>query len=365
MNRSFKVVFNKTRGALMVVTLPKFGDSLKDKLGDYLPIVDKLGQQLCKLEVKKDEVNKIEHDTHVIIGGKPDNSPVLVGSVGGDRLLNANLNVDLSSDDNGVNLALIMAGIFVPNGTNPDLTFTRVGNTLFDVKSGNLFGHINGSSAINVGKILTASATLKKQIKENEVTITGSANTGANSTTTIIEGNSKLTIEGTGCVAGAFGGGSAIALGGNATSNVTGNTTIVINNSGVNDGMSIDSLSVGVVGGGLAVAGFGGTSSTATGMNEDNYTLLDLKKGVVVGAIGGGVAAAGDAVVQNYVDDLKLPGKVTVTSTESGTASSTSQKVLINLGKDVATAGVIGGGIAFADAFGQKDTNKGTSLNFA
>lgn len=148
----------------VVLKLPKFGDTLKEKLGDYLPIVDKLGQQLSKLEVEKDEINKIEHDTHVIIGGKPDNSPVLVGSVGGDRLLNANLNVDLSSNDNGVNLALIMAGLFVPNGTNSDLTFTRVGNTLVDVKSGNLFGHINGSSAINVGEILTVSASLEKEL---------------------------------------------------------------------------------------------------------------------------------------------------------------------------------------------------------
>ena len=321
------------------------GKKFEEKFKPYIPTIEKLDQQL---EAVNADIRN-EGDTRVVIGGKQGNSPVLVATVGGDRILNTNVSVDISSKSPLINAL----NAIVPQGNNTDLAITRVGNTLVEVKSGNLFGLVNGSSAINVGNIVEATA--------NIVNSDFKVNPSANSTTTIIEGNSKLTIEGTGCVAGALGGGSAIALGGNATSNVTGNTTIVINNSGVNDGQSIDSLSVGVVGGGLAVAGFGGTSSTATGTNEDNYTLLDLQKGVVVGAIGGGVAAAGDAVVQKYVDDLKLPGKVTVTSTESGTASSTSQKVLINLGKDVATAGVIGGGVAFADAFGQKDTNKGTS----
>ena len=324
---------------------PVIGNKFKEKFKPYIPTFEKLDQQL---EAVNADIRN-EGDTRVVIGGKEGNSPVLVATVGGDRILNTNVSVDISSKSSLINAL----NAIVPKGSNPDLTVTRVGNTLVEVKSGNLFGLVNGSSAINVGNIVEATA--------NIVNSDFKVNPSANSTTTIIEGNSKLAIEGTGCVAGAFGGGSAIALGGNATSNVTGNTTIVINNSGVNDGKSIDSLSVGVVGGGLAVAGFGGISSTATGTNEDNYTLLDLQKGVVVGAIGGGVAAAGDAVVQKYVDDLKLPGKVTVTSTASGTASSTSQKVLINLGKDVATAGVIGGGVAFADAFGQKDTNKGTS----
>lgn len=325
--------------------LPVIGNKFKEKFKPYIPTIEKLDQQL---EAVNADIRN-EGDTRVVIGGKEGNSPVLVATVGGDRILNTNVSVDISSKNPLINAL----NAIVPKGNNPDLTVTRVGNTLVEVKSGNLFGLVNGSSAINVGNIIEATANFANSDFK--------VNPSANSTITIIEGNSKLAIEGTGCVAGAFGGGSAIALGGNATSNVTGNTTIVINNSGVNDGKSIDSLSVGVVGGGLAVAGFGGTSSTATGTNEDNYTLLDLQKGVVVGAIGGGVAAAGDAVVQKYVDDLKLPGKVTVTSTESGTASSTSQKVLINLGKDVATAGVVGGGVAFADAFGQKDTNKGTS----
>ncbi len=329
--------------------LPVIGNKFKEKFKPYIPTIEKLDQQL---EAVNADIRN-EGDTRVVIGGKEGNSPVLVATVGGDRILNTNVSVDISSKNPLINAL----NAIVPKGNNPDLTVTRVGNTLVEVKSGNLFGLVNGSSAINVGNIIEATANFANSDFK--------VNPSANSTITIIEGNSKLAIEGTGCVAGAFGGGSAIALAGNATSNVTGNTTIVINNSGVNDGKSIDSLSVGVIGGGLAVAGFGGTSSTATGTNEDNYTLLDLQKGVVVGAIGGGVAAAGDAVVQKYVDDLKLPGKVTVTSTESGTASSTSQKVLINLGKDVATAGVIGGGVAFADAFGQKDTNKGTSSALA
>ena len=321
------------------------GKIVKNKLKPFQPTIDKLDQQLTVLE---SEV-VIKDGTNVIIGDEEGKSPVLVASVGGDRVVNANAKLEVPL----LGLLITDKVPSLPSGENPDLKLIRVGDSKVILKSGNLFSHVNGSSAINVGNV--AEATVSK------LGITATVKPSANSTTTIIEGNSTLEIEGTGCVAGAFGGGSAIALGGNATSNVTGNTTIVINNSGVNDGKSIDSLSVGVVGGGLAFAGFGGTSSTATGTNVDNYTLLDLQKGVVVGAIGGGVAAAGDAVVQKYVDDLKLPGKVTVTSTASGTASSTSQKVLINLGKDVATAGVIGGGVAFADAFGQKDTNKGTS----
>ena len=237
----------------------------------------------------------------------------------------------------------------LPKGNHPEITITREGNSAVLVKSGNLFGHVNGSSAINIGDIIQAQATAKK----GHLEITGTVSSNAKSTSTILQGNSTLTVEGNGCIASGIAGGSAIALGGTATSKVTGQSQIVINNNGINDGTSINSMSVGLVGGGLAASGFGGSSSSDVGT-----TLIDIQKGVVIGAIGGGVAVAFDTDQKS----LDVSGvKVETTNTQSGNSKVSSGAVQINLGKDAATAGVIGGGVAIADAYGQETTNDGAS----
>lgn len=304
---------------------------------DYKPISDaasKVIQQFDKLT----EMTKTNNgDTHVIIGGDGKGSPVLVGSVGADRVVNANLEIKFG--DNPYDEA---------DGSLPNLTVSRVGDSLVEVKSGNVFGHVNASSAINVGAIGSAEATKDMGILG---TITVSAAPGAESTTTILDGNSYLTIEGTGCVGGAFAGGSAIALGGKADSQVTGNTQIIVNNSGENDGNGINALSVGLVGGGFAASFFGGESTSTVG----GTTLIDVQKGVVIGAVGGGVAATGDAALGSI--DVHPSVDVTINSSKAGTSTATSKAVQLNLGKDSATAGMIGGGIAMADGFGQADGN--------
>ena len=316
-------------------------DKVNEKIKPFKPYIDKIDQQFESIDTNK----IINGNTLTIIGGVEGNSPVLVGSVGADRVINANVKVEF--DKMGSLIGLVAPSL--PKGNHPEITITREGNSAVLVKSGNLFGHVNGSSAINIGDIIQAQATAKKGPLE----ITGTVSSNAKSTSTILQGNSTLTVEGNGCIAGGIAGGSAIALGGTATSKVTGQSQIVINNNGINDGTSINSMSVGLVGGGLAASGFGGSSSSDVGT-----TLIDIQKGVVIGAIGGGVAVAFDTDQKS----LDVSGvKVETTNTQSGNSKVSSGAVQINLGKDAATAGVIGGGVAIADAFGQKDTNKGTS----
>lgn len=304
---------------------------------DYKPVADAASKVIQQFDKLTETAITNSGGTYVIIGGEGKGSPVLVGSVGADRLINANLEVRFG--DNPYDEA---------DGSLPNLTVSRVGDSLVEVKSGNVFGHVNASSAINVGAIGSAEATKDMGILG---TITVSAAPGAESTTTILDGNSYLTIEGTGCVGGAFAGGSAIALGGKANSQVTGNTQIIVNNSGENDGSSINALSVGLVGGGFAASSFGGESTSTVG----GTTLIDVQKGVVIGAVGGGAAVAGDVALGNI--DVHPSVDVNITSSKAGTSSVASKTVQLNLGKDAATAGMIGGGIAMADGFGQADGN--------
>ena len=314
------------------------GDIVNEKIKPFKPYIDKIDQQFESIDTNK----TLNGNTLTIIGGVEGNSPVLVGSVGADRVINANVKVEFDKMGS-------IIGKFVPSlpkGNHPEINLHRKGDSIVNLKSGNLFGHVNGSSAINLGNVVQAKATAAG-------IITGTVTPNANSTTTILEGNSLLTVEGNGCIVGGIAGGSAIALGGTATSKVTGQSQIVINNNGINDGTSINSMSVGLVGGGLAASGFGGSSSSDVGT-----TLIDIQKGVVIGAIGGGVAVAFDTAQKS----LDVSGvKVETTNTQSGNSKVTSGAVQINLGKDAATAGVIGGGVAIVDAFGQKETNKGIS----
>lgn len=327
--------------------VPKEIPPIAEKLDKVLPIINKLDQQLTKLDADRE----IAGGTYVIIGDNSGKSPVLVASTGADRVLNTNLQIGIAI---GVNNDPDLEGMQMQGGTTPNITVTRKGDSVVDVLSGNLFSHVNASSAINVGNIgkVTASESVTL-FGKLQINATGVAKPNAESTTTILNGNSLLNIKGTGCVAGALAGGSAIALGGSATSKVTGQSQIIVNNSGVNDGSSINSMSVGLVGGGLAASGFGGSSSSDVGT-----TLIDIQKGVVIGAIGGGVAVAFDTDQKS----LDVSGvKVETTNTQSGNSKVSSGAVQINLGKDAATAGVIGGGVAIADAYGQETTNDGAS----
>lgn len=171
-----------------------------------------------------DELAKLNFNlsTHTIVGDvNGDSSPVVLDMVGSDRFINVSLNA--------------------PDDLSRDYTITRHGNSTIELQSGNVIGAIGGSSAINVG--------------EGFKLWGGFVQTGAKNTETIVDGNSTINVQGTGCVAGAFAGGSAIAVfDGTANSTVTGNSYFTLNNSKGNEAHgSINTLAAGIAGGGLAI----------------------------------------------------------------------------------------------------------------
>lgn len=298
---------------------------------EYKRVAKVLNQQFDGLV---DGETRIVGDTRTVVGdSKTDNSPVVLGMVGGDRLLHL-------------------------LGEAP-IDVVREGNTQIDLLSGNVIGAIAGSSAINVNAV-----TLKKSIIQLQ--------TKAESSRVTVTGNSVLNIGGTACAAGAFAGGSAVSIGGKAESQVTGNSTIVLNNTTENEGGSINSLNVGLIGGGLAVATLGGTSTSTVG----GQTTIDLQNGLALGVVGGGVALTldpSDAINKLFADkDGDTPAgplnqyKDNILFDEdalhaTGTAAVKSGNVTIKVGSGATVAGIVGGGLAGSHQYGDATASSTTS----
>ena len=193
--------------------------------------------------------------------------------------------------------------------------------------------------------------------------------TGAKNTETIVDGNSTINVQGTGCVAGAFAGGSAIAVfDGTANSTVTGNSYFTLNNSKGNEAHgSINTLAAGIAGGGLAI----GMASGDAVSKVEGSTVIDLQNGLAAGVMGGGMALSVDGgTMMDFfngklhaendafkpINELgkkiseKLKGfspKLTETvKTESGTALAESHDITIKVGTGMTTLGLVGGGMA-------------------
>ena len=242
-----------------------------------------------------------------------------------------------------------------PDDLSRDYTITRHGNSTIELQSGNVIGAIGGSSAINVG--------------EGFKLWGGFVQTGAKNTETIVDGNSTINVQGTGCVAGAFAGGSAIAVfDGTANSTVTGNSYFTLNNSKGNEAHgSINTLAAGIAGGGLAI----GMASGDAVSKVEGSTVIDLQNGLAAGVMGGGMALSVDGgTMMDFfngklhaendafkpINELgkkiseKLKGfspKLTETvKTESGTALAESHDITIKVGTGMTTLGLVGGGIA-------------------
>ena len=177
----------------------------------------------------------IDHGTHTIVGTSDSRtSPVVLGLVGSDRVL---------------------ATGFLDDG-NTELV--RSGDSVVEVKSGNVIGASIAGSAINV-TVATANTTL--------------------------DGMSRLNVTDTGCIAGAFVGGSAVSiLGGKAESLVTDGSQFVLDNKTENSpNGSINTLATGIAGGGLAA----GILASA---NVEEDVVVNIAGGETVGLMGGGAA---------------------------------------------------------------------------
>ena len=280
----------------------------------------------------------LDKGTHTIIGdGEGNTSPVVLGMVGTDRVLNPTINFSI-------------IGTPKPN----TLEVVRNGNSVVDIVSGNVIGAIGASSAINIGNGLKLKYVFT---------------TNAGKTTTTLNGDSILNVNGTGSIAGAFAGGSAISvLDGIANSTVTGNSYFTLNNSKGNEAHgSINTLAAGIAGGGLAI----GMASGDAVSKVEGSTVIDLQNGLAAGVMGGGMALSVDGgTMMDFfngklhaennalkpINELgkkiseKLKGfspKLTETvKTESGTALAESHDITIKVGTGMTTLGLVGGGMA-------------------
>lgn len=289
-------------------------DTLKGILSDKEAL-----EKLEKLGIGEDVINKIIniHSTdasnfvgniNVTVGTAGENSPVVIGLMGGDMAVGALLDkVDLTRDGN-VNIA---------------------------VNSGNLLGGVGGSVAVGIAGV--AETTLNGNVN---VDVTGGSNIG-----------------------GFAGGGLAGVFGGQATSTVNGDVNININTYGDRETGAIDGLTAGVAGGGVAAA----VAGTAESVVNGNTSIKLSGNGTALGIIGSGVAFAteygsNDASASastgktNIVVDLdtaNLDKSVLVAAVGSGNAAD-----MVGHG---AAVGVIGGGAAIANTSNTNNTAEITS----
>ena len=317
----------------------------------YKHIIEIMQKQFEPLD--SNSILILDKGTHTIIGDAEDNtSPIVLGMVGADRVLNPALNLALDKNEIG-------------KQASRSTEIVRHGNSVVEIESGNVIGAIGASSAVNIGSGLTISK--KKSL--GPVEITGYVYTNASNTTTTLNGDSILNVKGTGCVAGAFAGGSSIAVfDGVSNSTVTGNSYFTLNNSKGNEAHgSINTLAAGIAGGGLAI----GMASGDAVSKVEGSTVIDLQNGLAAGVMGSGMALSVDGgTMMDFfngtlhaennafkpINELgkkiseKLKGfspQLTETvKTESGTALAESRDITIKVGTGMTTLGLVGGGIA-------------------
>lgn len=307
---------------------------------------DKLEKTVNKLDLAEESVT-LTGDTNILIGtnpagGEEQTNPFLIGTVAGDRLVGAGMSGTIS-----------MFGSEHPLGEGgvTSIEIKRTGNTKVTMLSGNSLLMFGGSSAINVGGFGGSASFLNGLLG-------GTINFTSESTKTVLDGSTYMAIKGSSSVAGLFGGGSAIALGGTAISEVLGNSHIVIDTETNSEGY--EGGSVGVVGGGFAAGVLGGEAQSSVA-----GTQIDLNGGLVVGTIGGGAAVSGEIspVVDSLLDGALLQIKDNLVLTGSleqgGSAITTSGNIVINVGAEASSYGLVGGGLAAAQSM--YDSEKGST----
>lgn len=307
---------------------------------------DKLEKTVNKLDLAEESVT-LTGNTNILIGtnpagGEEQTNPFLIGTVAGDRVVGAGMSGTIS-----------MFGSEQPLGEGgvTSIEIKRTGNTKVTMLSGNSLLMFGGSSAINVGGF-GGSASFFNGL------LGGTINFTSESTKTVLDGSTYMAIKGSSSVAGLFGGGSAIALGGTAISEVLGNSHIVIDTETNSEGY--EGVSVGVVGGGFAAGVLGGEAQSSVA-----GTQIDLNGGLVVGTIGGGAAVSGEIspVVDSLLDGALLQIKDNLVLTGSleqgGSAITTSGNIVINVGAEASSYGLVGGGLAASQSM--YDSEKGST----
>ncbi len=341
--------------------LQSFIEKILEKKPELKPILDKvvkLNEQFRPLEESK-PIN-VSGSTEFIVGGEAKN-PLIVASVGADRVINAGLGLGFSFG-------------FGSKSAEP-ITLIRKGNSSVQLNSGNSVLLTGASSAINIGNIANGKASFGSKSAEpitlirkgnssvqlnsgNSVLLTGASSAinigniangkasiisikpSAQETNVTLDGNSNVTLSGSTSSLATVTAGSALALGGKATSTLTGNSHLVINTK--SQGQGFEGLTVGATGGGLAVGLFGGEGISKV----EGTTTIDVQSGLSAGLLGGGVALGGQiskpvaeklinkVIPENYRDNIVLTDEFY----KGGSATTSSQDIAINLGKNASSA---------------------------
>ncbi len=277
------------------------------------------------------------HGTKIVVGGNGSN-PLLIGTVGADRLINASGSLSLVETD-GVD----------PTFEDPYVSksVVRTGDVSLISNSGNFIGLVGGSSALNVSGMTvhavvdigsTLDVYLKLQGQETNVTLNGNVGIELNNTTSSL---------------GVFTGGAALALGGKSNSFVNGSTNLVVDTTTNLKGY--EGISAAISGAGVSIATMGGASNSV--VSGDSF--IYLKSGTSVGISGGGMAVGAQLKdLSNIFKEYNLPFDaanvdLSFDLTEDvlnagGHALAEAQNVDILKGDNASSLGIMGGGLAIA-----------------
>lgn len=214
------------------------------------PIYEKLDLQT----VSTDKGPVVADKGTQIVVGENNKTPLILGLTGADNVINVGAKF-----------------LYQPH----EMRVTRTGSSEITAHSGNLLAVTGGSVALNVN-----GPTLKASVVEVPLT--------APSTTATVDGSTTISLQGTTTSTAVFTGGSAIALGGEATSNVTGTSHLSIGTKASPAGY--EGMTLGAFGGGLSAATVGGTASSKV----EKDTTVTITDGMAAGVFGGGAAMAAE-----------------------------------------------------------------------
>lgn len=276
------------------------------------PIYEKLDLQT----VSTDKGPVVADKGTQIVVGENNKTPLILGLTGADNVINVGAKF-----------------LYQPH----EMRVTRTGSSEITAHSGNLLAVTGGSVALNVN-----GPTLKASVVEVPLT--------APSTTATVDGSTTISLQGTTTSTAVFTGGSAIALGGEATSNVTGTSHLSIGTKASPAGY--EGMTLGAFGGGLSAATVGGTASSKV----EKDTTVTITDGMAAGVFGGGAAMAAEfdgvwaglkGPLDHYADNIDWTGN---TLHVAGTAETISRNVSLTVGGQAQTAGLAGGGLAVSSA---------------
>ena len=276
-------------------------------------IYEKLDHQTLRIDKRPVVADK---GTQIVVG-ENNKTPLILGLTGADNVINVGANIFL----------------YQPH----EMRVTRTGSSEITAHYGNLLAVTGGSMALNING---------PHLKASGLTVP----LAAPSTTATVDGSTTISLQGTTTSAAVFTGGSAIALGGKATSNVTGTSHLSIGTKASPAGY--EGMTLGAFGGGLSAATMDGTASSKV----EKDTTVTITDGMAAGVFGGGAAMAAEfdgvwallkGPLDHYADNIEWTGD---TLHVAGTAETISRNVSLTVGGQAQTAGLAGGGLAVSSA---------------